>query len=141
MRELGADDLNYMSTFEKITGIFPSDYFLVGDSLAFLVEPANLGKAIGKQGANIQRLKNLTQKKVFVLAANEDPVLMAKSFFSNIRIIDVSHQPQPQLLVIIVDEQDRGFAIGKGGERIKLAKEIFHSKFGLTIELRAKRMM
>jgi transcription termination/antitermination protein NusA len=141
MRELSGDDLNYLSVFEKVTHIFPSDYFLVGDSLAFLVEPAQLGKAIGKQGTNVQRLKSMSRKRVFILAASNDPEEMIKRFFSNVKVLSISHQPEPGLLVVTLDEQDRGMAIGKGGERIKLAKEIFDKKFNLKVELKTKRIL
>lgn len=141
VRELSGEDLDFLSVFERITGVFPSDYFQQGETLAFLVERKELGKAIGKQGRNIQQLKSKLRKKVFIVAQDKDPTIMVKNFFSNVRVLDVSHQPEPGLLIVSLDDRDRGIAIGKNGERIKLAKEIFQKKFNLKIELRTKRVL
>jgi len=139
MRELTGEDLNYLALFEKVTRVFPQDYFLAGDALAFLVEKDKLGSAIGKNGSHIHRLQSLLRKRVFVVADTPDASDMARNFFSNVRIVDV--KITGSTLTVYVDEQDRGFAIGKNGERIKLAKELFRKKFDLHVEIRTRRSL
>ena len=141
MRELTEEDLKYLSLFERVTGIFPSDYLLIGESLAFLVDEGELGQAIGKNGKNVQQLKSMLRKKVLVIAGNGDASEMAKKFFSNVRVLDISYQPNAGLLIVSLDDRDRGIAIGKDGERIKIAKEIFMRKFNLQVELKTRRVL
>ncbi len=138
VRDLTGEDLNYFSAFERITGVFPADFLLQNETLIFIVESEELGKAIGKKGLNIARLKQVMNKRVLIIANSGDAVGLAKNFFSNIRFSQA--EIQNGKITIYVDDRDRGLAIGKDGDRIKLAKQLFKKKFNLDAELKTRRM-
>ena len=143
MLELTGDDLNIFSSFEKITKIMPSDYLVTENFMIFLVPPAQLGRAIGNKGANIEKLTQTFRKKVVVIADNPDPEGFVRSFFGNIEVedIDVRNVMGEINMIVTVSEKDRGIAIGRNGERVKAAKTLLKKKFNATIALKTRREM
>ncbi len=141
MVELNNDDLNFFSEFEKITRVMPTDYVPGETLLIFLVSVAELGKAIGKNGSNIQKLKDVFKRKVVIIGDMSDPELFVRGMFNNISILSVEVQNimGDLAVVLTIDEKDRGIAIGKDGERIKAAKELLKRKFKATIHLKTRR--
>ena len=129
--------------FEKITGVFPSDYLSTENGVIFLVEMKTLGKAIGRKGANINKLKSSFRKKVIIIGDSTDPEMFAKNFFGNLSLISVELREAmgDKTIFITVNEKDRGLAIGKAGERIKAAKTLFKKKFNTSVQLKTKRVM
>lgn len=143
MVELTEDDLNMFSNFEKITRVMPTDYLNTENSLIFLVDAESLGKAIGKKASNIEKLKRVFRKRVIVLADSEDPESFLRSFYGNITIhnIEVRNIMGENAILLMIDEKDRGIAIGKSGERVKAAKTLLKKKFNATLQLKTRRTL
>ena len=141
MVELNEDDLKIFSSFEKITHVMPTDYVASASSLVFLVNEETLGKAIGKQATNIEKLRKLFRKRVVVVADKDTPEDFLKSFFGNVQILDIeSRNIMGEIaLMMTVDEKDRGIAIGRDGERIKAAKSLLKKKFNATVHVKTKK--
>lgn len=141
MVELTSDDLNLFSAFEKVTHVMPTDYCSMPNMAIFLVPVVELGKAIGKNGSNMQKLKEVFRKKVVIVGDISDPELFVRGMFNNVSIISVDAQNIMGELAItlVIEEKDRGIAIGKDGERIKAAKDILKKKFNATIHLKTRR--
>ncbi len=141
MVELTGDDLNIFSNFERITRVMPSDYLSTETSMIFLVSQDSLGKAIGKQAANIEKLRTLFRKRVIIVADSHDAEGFVRNFFGNINIhnIEIRDVMGEQAIMLTIDEKDRGIAIGRDGERIKAAKAFLKKKFNATVHLRTRR--
>lgn len=143
MVELTEKGLSYFTQFERVTRVMPSDYLETANGLLFLVDLPSLGKAIGKKGANVKRLSEMFRKKVVVIGDSGDPEIFVRNFFNNVgianlEIVDIMGERN---IILTVDENDRGIAIGRAGERIKAAKELLKKKFKATIVLRTRRSM
>ena len=141
MVEFTEDDLTFLSNFEKVTHVMPSDYLSTETLVIFLVAPEVLGKAIGKGGSNIQKLKDIFRKKVILVGDNSDLEGFIRSFFNNITIYDMEVRDVmgEKNVMLTVDEKDRGIAIGRDGERIKAAKVLLKKKFNATVHVRTRR--
>lgn len=141
MVELSGDDLAMFSSFEKITHVMPSDYLSTETSIIFLVSRDSLGKAIGKQATNIDKLKIIFRKRVVVVADSDDPEAFLRNFFGNIEIfhIEIRDIMGEKAMLVTIDEKNRGIAIGRDGERIKAAKVFMKKKFNATVQLRTRR--
>lgn len=141
MVELTGDDLSMFSNFERITRVMPSDYISTESSLIFLVSRESLGKAIGKQATNIEKLNRTFRKRVIIIADSDDPEGFVRNFFGNVGIHDIEIRDimGEKAIMLTVEEKDRGIAIGRGGERIKAAKAFLKKKFNATIHLRTRR--
>jgi NusA-like KH domain protein len=141
MVELTGDDLSMFSNFESITHVMPSDYLNGETSIIFLVTADSLGKAIGKKAANIERLKVIFRKRVIIVADSDDPEIFLRNFFGNIQIYgtEIRDVMGEKYILLMIDEKDRGIAIGRDGERIKAAKVFLKKKFNATVQLKTRR--
>ncbi|HLD59426.1 MAG TPA: NusA-like transcription termination signal-binding factor [Candidatus Bilamarchaeaceae archaeon] len=141
--ELTGEDLNFFSEFERIVRVMPRDYYLSDSLLVFLVDLKYLGKAIGKKGSNIPKLRSVFRKNVVILGDSPDPEIFLGSMFNNVKIfsIEVLDVMNEKNIIFTVDEKDRGIAIGKNGERIKSAKEFLKRKFNAKLILKTKRVL
>jgi N utilization substance protein A len=139
--EISQDDLGIINLFASICGVIPSDMVKEGKNYLFLVEPMMLGKAIGKEGANIKLLRARLGGNVMIAkdASGEEDFL--RGFLNNVQILDIERREAPGqvALFITIPDVQRGIAIGKEGMRIKSLKAIMKKKFGADIFLRTRR--
>ncbi|HSB47433.1 MAG TPA: NusA-like transcription termination signal-binding factor [Candidatus Bilamarchaeum sp.] len=139
--ELTGDDLSMFSNFEKITHVMPSDYLNSESTIIFLVSQESLGKSIGKNAQNIQKLGLVFRKRVIIIADSDDMEMFIRNFFGNIGILDMDVKDimGEKNVTLIIDEKDRGIAIGRNGERIKAAKSFLKKKFNATVSVKTRR--
>jgi N utilization substance protein A len=140
--EITGEDLKLLTLFESITGVMPSDMIMMEGGIIFLVDPPSLGKAIGKKGANIQRLRLKFNKNVLVSQDGDDPESFLRGFFNNIEILsfEIREAPGQKVAFISIPDTQRGIAIGKGGMRVKAAKAFLKRKFGADLSLKTRRV-
>lgn len=67
IRKFDSDALRTMKLFGSVCGSKPVDYFEAEDSIIFITSPGQTGKAIGKSGVNIKRLRTALNKDVKVI--------------------------------------------------------------------------
>ena len=141
--ELTERGLSFFTTFESLTNVMPNDYVESEGMVVFTVDQEKLGKAIGKNGININKLKAKFKKRILVVGDSEDPEAFVRSYFNNINImsLEVRDVMGEKALMITLDEKDRGIAIGRDGERIKSLKELLKKKFNMTAHIRTRRVL
>ncbi len=141
--ELTTEDLHLISLFSRITRCTPSALFRTAFGLVFLVSPFDMGKAIGKNARNISRLKQKMGQDVLILPDAQDPEAFVRHTLSNVNILDVEIREAPgqKAMFLIIDEQDRGIAIGRDGKRIKMVRQILKEKYGMDLILKSKRVI
>lgn len=141
VKDLTNDELGLITAFEKTSGVMPTDYFQAEGAFYFLVSPSDLGKAIGKQGAMIKKLTAVFKKKVIIIKDSDELGPFVRNFFSNLQLLDVDIRDVmgERDVALVVEEKDRGLAIGKNGERIKTCKEFLKGKFKATISVHTRR--
>lgn len=137
MMELNNDDLKALSTFESLTGAAASDVLITEHAVVFLVPREDMGKAIGARGANITRVRQAFNRQVLVFEDNSDMEQFLRALFAPIPItnINVHEKMNSKTVFVTVDESDRGAAIGKSGERIKVQRALLQRKFGCDLRL------
>lgn len=143
MVELTEKGLSFFSLFEKVTHTMPSDYVEGESFLVFIVDPQSLGMAIGKKGANIKRLSNAFRKKVVIVGNSDDPEEFIRNFFKNVNILGIEERDVmgEKAMIVMLDEKDRGIAIGRNGERIKALKSFMKDKFNATVHIKTRRVL
>ncbi|NYZ77330.1 NusA-like transcription termination signal-binding factor [Candidatus Micrarchaeota archaeon] len=143
MVELTEKGLGYFSVFESVSRVMPSDFVESENFLIFVVDPLQLGKAIGKNGSNIEKLSRMFKKKIVAVADSDDPEIFLRNFLKNVSVLGVETRQvmNENAMIVTVDEKDRGIAIGRGGERIKALKELMKSKFNATVHIRTRRIL
>jgi N utilization substance protein A len=140
MVELSKDDLRCITEFESVTGAAVVDCLITDAAVAFIVKQGDLGRAIGKKGANITRVRQMFARQVLVFEDSGDMEQFIRNLFGAIPVknINVHEKMESKIAFVQVDELDRGSAIGKGGERIKLCRALLQRRFGCDLRLVSK---
>ena len=129
MHKISNQELQSINLLEENTGARAKDVIAFEDSIVFVVEKGDLGRAIGRNGNNIQKLRRAFDKNVEVVEDAEDVKQFAQNVFYPAKVIEAKQSNDKKTLLVKVENKDRGIAIGKGGERIKRAKTLFERHF------------
>ncbi|MFH0971977.1 MAG: NusA-like transcription termination signal-binding factor [Candidatus Micrarchaeota archaeon] len=124
MRKLTMDDIQLMNMFERLTGARASDVVLDLGGVIFSVPDSEFGRAIGKHGANIERLERALNKQVEIVKSPSSKEQFFGSLLHPAVLKELIEKDEygKRSLEILVDMRDRGLAIGRNGEKIKRAK-------------------
>lgn len=123
---LTEEEMRYMSLFERMTEAVLRDCVERDETVVFVVESGEMGKAIGKGGANIDRVRKSVGKDVEVVEYSEDEADFVANAFqpAAIESVEVDDEDGGKVAYVEVNESDKGLAIGKEGENIETAKQL-----------------
>jgi N utilization substance protein A len=125
--KLGTEEIRYIGLFESLTGATIMDCILEDDKgrVVYVVKEGEVGLAVGRSGANIQRVRDLIGKSVEVIEYSDDPTSFVKNILrpAQIRSAHISQRKGDKNVVMLdIPKKDRGIAIGKNGKNIERAK-------------------
>lgn len=122
--KLSMDDIRLLNMLEEMTGAKASDVVSTPEAMIFVVDAEDVGKAVGRGGGNIARLRQRLGKNVEIVAGSSDYRLFFNNLFSPAVIKQYVEKDDGGVkkLDVLVDESYRGIAIGRNGEKIKKAK-------------------
>jgi N utilization substance protein A len=132
--KITADEMRYIALFENISGASVKDCIIdeEGGRAIFIVNPGQVGVAIGKGGRNIHTLERMTGKKHEIIEYSEDPVQFIKNALkpAQVREVRITEKTDgKKMAVVTINPKDKGVDIGKNGknaERLRfLAKRYF----------------
>jgi len=125
---LTEDCMRLISQFESLTGASSRDCVVDerNQRLIFVVNPGQMGLAIGKKGAAIKKASETMGKKIEVVEYSPSPEQFVKNCFlpAQVTTIEFSGSPEEQTVKVQVRDEDRGIAIGKEGKNIFKAKRL-----------------
>ena len=132
--------MELMSLFNNISGAIIKDCLIfqnpdsMDDSrqvIIFLVKKEDVGKAIGKAGEHVKDLMSKLQKKIDVIPFSEDLNqfihFILNTSKNSIKVQDIEikeNKNEKKTVIISVNPQDRGKAIGKDGSMIRKIKTL-----------------
>lgn len=116
------ETIRLLTLFENITNVPVRDCFVNNDVIYYIVEEGKIGLAIGKNGTSIKNVEKVVRKKVKVFEYSSDPVKFIKKLIPQCREVKINNSDNT--VEIRVNKRDRGLVIGRGGEKIKVYKEI-----------------
>ncbi len=131
--KLSAEEIGYIALFEKITGATAKDCITDEEEnkILFVVKKGDMGLAIGKKGANIQRARQAIGKKIEVIEYSEDPVEFVKNIFHPLRVSNVSISNN--VARVDLDDRDK-VAIGRRNiQKAKMLAERHHNISSIII--------
>ena len=125
---LTEDCMRLISQFESLTGAGSRDCVLDerNSRLIFVINPGDMGLAIGKKGASIKKASEVMGKKIEVVEYNSNPTQFIKNCFLPAQVTSIVFEGEPgaQSVQVEVRDEDRGIAIGKDGKNIFKAKKL-----------------
>jgi N utilization substance protein A len=122
---LGSDEIKYITLFESLTGATVVDCVQEENSLGFLVKKGDMGRAIGKKGANIEKVRKSVGKSVWIVESDDDQQEFMKKLFEPVKLhrIQFKEGDNGKNAVIEVEKKDRRRVLGSEGSRIKIARQ------------------
>lgn len=133
---LSNEELRHISLFEELTGVTPRDFVDSGDGsiYTFVVDEGDMGKAIGKNGRNIQKVRQKMDETVNVVEYSEDPKKFLENIFSSVEIqeIKIVENENGKSAIVDVDESEKGKAVGRNGWNIERARKLSSRHHGLS---------
>jgi N utilization substance protein A len=124
--KLTEECMRLISQFEKLTGAGSRDCVIdeKNERVIFLINPGEMGLAIGKKGASIKKASEILGKRVEVVEYSPDPSQFVKNCMLPAQVSKVSFESEDgsQVAHVEVNDDDRGLAIGKEGRNISKAK-------------------
>ncbi|MFW9991337.1 MAG: NusA-like transcription termination signal-binding factor [Candidatus Odinarchaeota archaeon] len=132
---VSADELQFMSMLENLTGTLPKDCVIDSENrLIAVVQQRDIGRFIGRGGSVIRELRQKLQRDVDVVQWAEDLEGFARNTVQPARVSSVEvieKKEGKKTIIITVPQGDRGKAIGKGGRTISRAKLLLRRHFGI----------
>jgi N utilization substance protein A len=126
--KLTEDCIRLISQFESLTGAGSRDCVVDERNarLIFVINPGDMGLAIGKKGASIKKASDVMGKKIEVVEYNSNPGQFIKNCFLPAQVTSIIFEGEPdeQTVQVEVRDEDRGIAIGKDGKNIFKAKKL-----------------
>lgn len=135
---IDSDMMKYIAIFESLTDVAVKDVVELDDHLVFIVAEGHANKAIGKNGATIERVKKMLRKKVRAVEFSKDPKLFLMNIFRTFDPLDVelSIKGTVNHATVIVTTENKGRAIGKEGKNLRVARALVsrhHSIFSVSV--------
>src|SRR3989304_2711103 len=97
-----------------------------GDKLIIVVKEGEIGKAIGKKGENISKLKRLMNKDIHVVEYSDQPDKFVANVFRNYNVKGVEIEQRGDIVhgAVTVDWWKKGRAIGKEGRNLRVSRDL-----------------
>jgi N utilization substance protein A len=102
--------------------------------LIFVINPGDMGLAIGKKGASIKKASEVMGKKIEVVEYNNNVEQFIKNCFLPAQVTSLLFEGEPgeQSVQVEVRDEDRGIAIGKDGKNIFKAKKLAQRHYDIA---------
>ena len=128
MLKLSNEEMQAMALFSRVSGVAPNDVVFLDESVVFLVPPESVGRAVGRGGANVRHLSEKFGKRVNVYAVSEDAEKFVEGLIAPVEL--TGFEVNDGVAVMCVPPNDKGRAIGRGGEKINRARALVKRRFG-----------
>lgn len=130
------DEFRYMALLHEITGAVVRDCIMdeAENRVIFLVNPEDVGKAIGPKGFFVQKLRKILNKNIEIVGYSENLEEQVRYALAPARIKEIKVTTKPgveRVVYVAVDPSDKGLAIGKNGRNVQKAKVILKRHFNI----------
>jgi N utilization substance protein A len=133
--KLSANEIRYIALFESMTGAVTKDCIIDedGKKITFIVKKGDIGLAIGRKGANVQRVSRALGKKIEIIEYSDDPAEFVANVLHPIKVksVDIEVKADKKVAKVKVDMQDKPQAIGRGGKNLARIKNILKRHHGI----------
>lgn len=133
--KLTPEELRYMALLNTLTGVHVRDCIIDNEfnRIIFVVNPEEVGKAIGPRGINVQRLRKILNKNIEIVGYSDKLEEMIRLALVPARVKDVRvvERAGKKTVYVSVEPSDKGIAIGKNGKNVARARILLQRYFGI----------
>jgi N utilization substance protein A len=123
-----ATSMKIMSSFEMITRSRIKDLVITDDLLLFIVNPGEIGRAVGPKGANVRKLERIFKKKIKIVEFASEPVTFIKNLAYPLKITEVV-EDEGIYTITPVDSKTRSILIGKNAVNLRFNESVMKRYF------------
>ena len=119
--------IKLITLFESMTGASVKDC-IADDKLTFIVDENEMGKAIGKGGANIKRLENALKKRIRVIEYNNDITQFVRNMAYPSQVAEIKNEDG----IVTINGKDsntRAMLIGRNRQNLIQINDIVKRYF------------
>ncbi len=121
--------ITYMSLFDKVTHASLKDCIIdQNDNPIFVVQPAEISKAIGKGGSNVKRLSAMLNRKIKIVEFNPELTQFVRNFVAPLTVRDVAEE-NGIVTIFGNDMKERGMMIGRDSQNLRMMEGIVKRYF------------
>ena len=121
-----------MSLFNSITQARLKDYFVDVNGLpVFVVQQNEIGKAVGKKGANVRLLEEKLNRKIKIIEFNPKVLEFAKNLVYPLKLEGVEVESKT-LIIQPKDNKTRGLLIGRAAKNLRNIENIIKRYFDIS---------
>jgi N utilization substance protein A len=131
--KLSMQEIELLNLLESKTGASGKDAVDFGGNLVFVVPKSELGRAVGRGGANIERLSRAVGKPVSVVGFDEDANEFVKFLFAPVQPSKI--EVKNGTVFVRFQSEDKGRAIGRGGGKAERARKLLGKYFKFKLKI------
>jgi N utilization substance protein A len=134
--KLTPEEFRYMALLHETTGVHVKDCIIDDENnrIIFLVNPDEVGRAVGPRGVNVQKLRKILGRNIEIVGYSDDLEQQVRYALAPARIREVRVANRPggkKVVYVSVEPSDKGIAIGKGGKNVARARIILKRYYGI----------
>lgn len=133
---LTAEEFKYIALLHEFSDAYVYDCIIDegNNRVIYLVDPKDIGKAIGYRGTVVQTLKKMLNKDVEIIGYSDKLEDQVKLSLAPARVREVKIVDKPggrKVVYAIVDPADKAIAIGKNGKTVNRAQLVLKRYFNI----------
>jgi N utilization substance protein A len=121
--------MQVIAHFEQMTRARVKDCVMTETQAIFIVEPGDIGRAIGPRGANIKRLEAALKKKVKIAEYSDELVSFIKNLVYPIDVKEIKEQEDGVVILVPPDLKARGLLIGRNAQTLRAYESVLQRFF------------
>ncbi len=122
--------LGSMRIFSQATGAILKDCFEIEDVMYFVVEPGQIGRAVGKKGENVKELQRKLNKKIRVIEYTPNLVEFVKNTIYPIKA-DSIEKRDGVVVLKSADRAKRAILIGRNAKNLNMVRDVAKRYFDI----------
>jgi len=128
MTEVTFDEqtIRYVALFQELTNTTVVDCVETPDRIIFVVKEGQIGRAIGKRGDHIARLRRKLNRDIHVVEFAEKPERFIANVFRNYEVkkVEIEDRHGVAHATVTVETTKKGKAIGRDGRNLRAARDL-----------------
>ena len=128
MTEVTFDEqtIRYVALFQELTNATVVDCVETEDRIIFVVKEGQLGRAIGKGGDHIARIRRQLNRDVHVVEFADEPERFIANVFRNYEVkkVEIEDRNGVTHATVTVEPTKKGKAIGRDGRNLRAARDL-----------------
>ena len=128
---LNNETIKLINLFESMTKARVKDCFFERESVVFVVENGEMGKAIGKHGVHIKKVESNIKRKIRVVEFNSEIKKFIINYLLPIKIQDIKEE-NGIIEIKVGTTREKGILIGRERSNLDKLKEVVNKYFKVS---------